>query len=102
MAFFQTAASAILADQFHAKGLRALFDTVVTLDQVAAAKPDPEMFLLAALRLGQAPADCLVLEDSAQGMEAARRAGIPALDVRQPEALAQIATMITALEQTAA
>ncbi len=86
----------------EACGLRTLFDTVVTLDQVAAAKPDPEMFLLAALRLGQAPADCLVLEDSAQGMEAARRAGIPALDVRQPEALAQIATMITALEQTAA
>ena len=86
----------------EACGLLPLFDTVVTLDEVAMPKPDPEMFLLAARRLGHLPADCLVLEDSAQGMEAARRAGIPALDVRRPEALAQIAAMIPALQAPAA
>ena len=81
----------------EACGLLPLFDTVVTLDQVALPKPDPEMFLLAARRLGHLPAECLVLEDSAQGMEAARRAGIPAWDVRHPEALARIAAMVSAL-----
>ena len=85
----------------EACGLLPLFDTVVTLDEVAMPKPDPEMFLLAARRLGHLLAECLVLEDSAQGMEAARRAGIPALDVRQPEALARIAAMISALKQPA-
>ncbi|WP_149139520.1 HAD family hydrolase [Gemmobacter caeruleus] len=74
-------------------GLRDLFDTVVTLCDVPAPKPDPAMFLLAAARLGTAPADCLVLEDSAQGMEAARRAGIPALDVREAPALAAVAAL---------
>lgn len=83
-------------------GIADLFDTVVTLEQVGAAKPDPAMFLLAAERLGAAPADCLVLEDSAQGMEAARRGGIPALDVREPGALAEIAAMVTQLRLPAA
>lgn len=77
----------------HACGLLDLFDTVVTLTEVAAPKPDPAMFLLAAERLGVAPADCLVLEDSAQGMEAAHRAGMAAHDVREPAALAALAAL---------
>ncbi|WP_054304377.1 HAD family phosphatase [Gemmobacter sp. LW-1] len=81
----------------HGAGLHALFDTVVTLNDVPAAKPDPAMFLLAAARLGTAPADCLVLEDSAQGMEAARRAGIPALDVREAPALAKVEQLTRSL-----
>ncbi len=71
--------------------LRGLFDLVITLTEAGRAKPDPAMFLMAAKGLGHDPADCLVLEDSAQGMEAARRAGIPALDVREADALAYLA-----------
>lgn len=81
----------------HACGLETMFDTVVTLDQVAEPKPAPDMFLLAAARLATPPADCLVLEDSAQGLEAARRAGIRALDVREPQALADIEAMMLRL-----
>lgn len=58
------------------------FDALVCHVDVSPGKPDPEIFLLAAERLG-VPADrCLVLEDSEQGMEAASRAGMPAIDVR--------------------
>jgi beta-phosphoglucomutase-like phosphatase (HAD superfamily) len=71
-------------------GMEKLFDTVVTRDQVMAGKPNPAMFLLAAERLRVNPCNCLVLEDSAQGMQAAERAGIPALDVRETSALDQI------------
>lgn len=66
-----------------ATGLRELFDHVVTVDDVKEGKPAPDMFLEAARRMGVAPADCLVYEDSDQGVEAARRAGMACCDVRQ-------------------
>lgn len=63
-----------------------LFDLVVSVDDVAQAKPAPDMFLLAAQGLNIAPADCLVLEDSDQGLAAARAAGMMFLDVRETAA----------------
>jgi HAD superfamily hydrolase (TIGR01509 family) len=48
---------------------------LVTIEDVANGKPDPEGFLLAAERLGVAPEHCLVVEDSAPGLAAGRAAG---------------------------
>jgi sugar-phosphatase len=48
---------------------------LVTADDVTNAKPDPEPFLQAARRLGVDPRRCLVVEDAAKGLEAARAAG---------------------------
>jgi HAD superfamily hydrolase (TIGR01509 family) len=62
-------------------GLRAAFPTVVTVDDVARAKPDPEPYLLAARLLGVAVARCLVFEDSEVGAEAAHRAGCVVVQV---------------------
>lgn len=62
--------------------LRHLFDTVVSVDDVNRGKPEPDIFLLAAKRLGVAPEDCIVYEDSDSGLEAAQRAGIRFVDVR--------------------
>jgi HAD superfamily hydrolase (TIGR01509 family) len=56
-------------------GLAQSFATVVTVDDVTRAKPDPEPYLLAARLLGVSPARCLVFEDSEAGAEAAHRAG---------------------------
>ncbi|MGS4990846.1 HAD family hydrolase [Roseibium sp. RP-7] len=64
-------------------GLLPLFDTVVTIDDVAHAKPAPDLFLEAASRLGVAAAQCLVFEDSHQGLEAAHNAGMPVVDVNR-------------------
>ncbi len=47
--------------------------------QVAEGKPAPDLFLYAAASLGAEPADCLVVEDSPPGLEAARAAGMPAV-----------------------
>jgi len=63
-------------------GLISLFDVIVTADDVTHAKPAPDIFLLAAERLGVAPADCIVYEDGDPGLEAARRANMRAVDVR--------------------
>lgn len=60
-------------------GLLSLFNTIITPINVARGKPAPDMFLLAAERMGIAPADCLVFEDGLSGMEAARAAGMQAV-----------------------
>jgi beta-phosphoglucomutase-like phosphatase (HAD superfamily) len=62
--------------------LRPLFDAVVTADDVARGKPFPDMFLLAAEKLGVAPADCLVYEDGEPGIQAAHAAGMRVIDIR--------------------
>ncbi len=57
--------------------LRPWFDAIVTGAEVSRGKPDPDIFLLAAARLGLDARECIVFEDSTSGIEAARRAGSP-------------------------
>jgi len=52
------------------------FRTIVTGEEVTRRKPDPEPYLLAAQRLGIAPARCVAIEDSEHGLAAARAAGM--------------------------
>lgn len=52
------------------------FDAVVTGDMVKLAKPAPDIFLKGAALLGVAANECLVLEDSKQGLQAAKNAGM--------------------------
>lgn len=56
--------------------LRAFFHALITADDVQHGKPNPEVFLLAAQRVGVSPADCLVFEDAPAGAQAAHRAGM--------------------------
>lgn len=56
-------------------GLKGKFEAVITGSMVSRSKPDPEGYLKAAAMLGVAPEDCIVFEDSFQGVEAGRRAG---------------------------
>lgn len=60
-------------------GMEAFFPVITTSDDVAFAKPAPDLFLLAAQRLGVDPAHCLVLEDSPLGIEAADLAGMDSI-----------------------
>lgn len=60
-------------------GIRDSIVDIVGGDEVTACKPEPEVFLEAANRLGLKPEECLVLEDSYNGLLAAQRAHIPAL-----------------------
>ena len=61
-----------------------LFDAVCTRDQVAQVKPAPDLFLLAAARLGVAPEECLAFEDSPNGIRAARAAGMRCVAIPNP------------------
>ena len=60
------------------------FQAVVTGDDVTRGKPAPDVFLLAAERLGVPPAGCLVLEDAPLGVAAARAAGMVCVAVPNP------------------
>lgn len=57
-------------------GIRDWFRFVICPDEVKRGKPDPEMFLLCAERMGVVPEQCLVFEDGVLGIEAARAAGM--------------------------
>jgi HAD superfamily hydrolase (TIGR01509 family) len=52
---------------------------IFSADDVAAGKPAPDLFLHAASEMGTSPADCVVIEDSRPGVEAARAAGMRVL-----------------------
>jgi len=60
------------------------FDTLVCAGDYERSKPDPEPFLIAAERLGIAPEDCLVFEDTEMGIQAATAAGMASVKVPQP------------------
>jgi beta-phosphoglucomutase family hydrolase len=66
------------------------FQAIVTADDVARGKPAPDIFLEAARRLGVAPADCYAFEDADLGLQAARAAGMVAVDIRPLHRGAQV------------
>ncbi|HEX2743848.1 MAG TPA: HAD-IA family hydrolase [Streptosporangiaceae bacterium] len=57
-------------------------DVLLTEDEVERGKPDPEGLLLAAEKLNTNPSNCLAIDDSPVGIEAAYRAGMPSIAVR--------------------
>jgi HAD superfamily hydrolase (TIGR01509 family) len=82
MAVASSGERAVVEATLVAARLRSLFDAIVTKEDVAQPKPAPDVFLIAAERLGVAPADCIVYEDSPEGLEAAERAGMRSIDIR--------------------
>lgn len=63
------------------------FDAIVDGTMTTRTKPDPEVFLLAASRLGLVPSDCVVFEDAEAGVEAALNAGMKCVGVGSPKQL---------------
>lgn len=88
-------------------GIRDRFATVVTVDQVANGKPEPDIFLEAAQRLGIEPARCLVLEDSNAGVTAAHQAEmavimVPDMQIPTPASQATALQVFASLEEVLA
>ncbi len=68
----------------HSLGLESMLDVVLTAEDVTKGKPDPEIYLLAAQKLGVPPEECLVLEDSVNGIKAAQAAGMNVVAIATP------------------
>ena len=73
-------------------GIESRFDYVLCGDEIEKSKPDPEIFLKVSEKLGCSPNQCLVLEDSEVGIEAAYKAGMFSImipDMKEPNILTQ-------------
>jgi len=70
-------------------GLAGYFQSVLSGADLPAGKPDPAVYLLSAEKLRVRPADCVVLEDAASGVAAAKAAGMFCIAYRNPHSGAQ-------------
>jgi HAD superfamily hydrolase (TIGR01509 family) len=73
---------AIVRKTLGSLGLTELFQAIVTADDVKHGKPAPDIFLESARRLGVPPESCYAFEDAELGLQAARAAGMVAIDIR--------------------
>jgi HAD superfamily hydrolase (TIGR01509 family) len=67
--------------------LEQYFEAIVASEDVTKGKPDPQVFLAAAARISVPPGQCIVVEDAAAGIEAARRAGMRSIGVSRTTTL---------------
>lgn len=82
MAVATGATQAIVRKTLGSLGLIEFFQAIVTADDVKHGKPAPDIFLESARRLGVPPASCYAFEDADLGLQAARAAGMVAVDIR--------------------
>jgi len=68
-------------------GLQFTFDAVIDGNKALLAKPDPQVFLLGAEELKVSPSECVVFEDAAAGVQAAKNAGMYCIGIGSPEIL---------------
>ena len=72
-------------------GLENAFDAIADGTEITHSKPDPEVFLLAAQKLGAKPADCLVVEDAPAGVQAGVNAGMQVAGIGEAAKVPQVA-----------
>ncbi|MFH0733599.1 MAG: beta-phosphoglucomutase [bacterium] len=76
-----------------------MFDTITDGFDIKNSKPDPEVFLLAAERLGLKNDECIVVEDAVAGIEAAHAAGMRALGIGTAERLTKAEKVVKDLSE---
>jgi beta-phosphoglucomutase len=81
-----------------ALGIADCFQGIASAEDVKNGKPDPEVFLAAAARVGASPERCVVVEDAAAGIEGARRAGMRSIGVSHSGALIGGDVVVSSLE----
>jgi len=67
-----------------ALGIKEMLDVIITAEDVSKGKPDPEIYLLVAKKLGFSPKECIVIEDSVNGVKAGLSAGMNVIAIATP------------------
>lgn len=80
-------------------GMADLFDAIIDGNKTSKAKPDPEVFLLAASALGAQPSKSVVFEDAVAGVEAAKAASMYCVGIGQKEVLTQADRVVVSLAE---
>ena len=81
MALATSSSKEKLEMQLMIQDLKEIFDVIVCADDVRTSKPNPEIFLVSAKKLGMNTDSCVVIEDSPAGIQAAYNAGIRSIHV---------------------
>ena len=76
-----------------------IFQGTVSAEDVRRGKPDPEVYLTAASKIGVSPQNCIVVEDAAAGIEGARRAGMRSIGVTHDGNHLQADVVVESLDQ---
>jgi beta-phosphoglucomutase len=79
--------------------ITSLFDSIVDGNKVSKAKPDPEVFLIAAMELGLKPQECVVFEDAEAGITAAKSAGMRTVGIGNRETLKEADIIVAGLHE---
>lgn len=80
-------------------GVKHFFNVVIDGNDVSKPKPDPEVFLKGAERLGIPPANCVVFEDAIAGVEAAIAGGMKAVGIGSPQVLTKANLVVSGLDE---
>jgi HAD superfamily hydrolase (TIGR01509 family) len=75
----------------HQPGFKVLFDAILTSEDFDRSKPDPDCYLKAARRLGVQIGECVVFEDSINGLKAGRAAGMKVVGLLTTNPLERVA-----------
>jgi len=78
--------------------LRRFFDAITTAADITNGKPDPEIFLRSAEKLGVEPENCIVFEDAVGGFEAAHRAGMRSIGIATVNSIEEILQLDSVVE----
>ena len=78
---------------------RDFFDVIIDGHDITATKPDPQIFLLAAEKLGVRPSECVVFEDAESGIEAAKRAGMRCVGIGDHNRLGKAEIVVKNLDE---
>ncbi|MBQ2047522.1 MAG: HAD family phosphatase [Schwartzia sp.] len=84
MALASSSARQVIEAVLDKFGFRQYFDSVLSGADLPASKPDPAVYRISAERLGEKPSCCVVLEDAASGVAAAKAAGMRCIAFRNP------------------
>ncbi|MBQ1918674.1 MAG: HAD family phosphatase [Schwartzia sp.] len=84
MALASSSARQVIEAVLDKFGFRQYFDSVLSGADLPASKPDPAVYRISAERLGEKPSCCVVLEDAASGIAAAKAAGMRCIAFRNP------------------
>lgn len=81
----------------HKLGIEPLFDCIIDGNKVSKAKPDPEVFILAAKTMGLENSECVVFEDAKAGVEAAKSAGMKCIGIGSSSILKEADLVVVGL-----
>jgi beta-phosphoglucomutase len=93
-AIASSATRRVIKTVLAALNITSYFDLIISAEDIERGKPDPQIFLIAASKLGVQPSRCVIVEDAPAGIEAARQAGMYSIGVLTTHSILPMADLV--------